>query len=139
MNSLILNTATRFLVALMLLFSVYMLLRGHNEPGGGFIGGLIAAVGFALYAISHGTEGARRALRKDPRTIAMVGLAIALFAGLASAVFGDQAFSGQWWFIGATEGYKGFPVGTVLLFDIGVYLVVVGAVMTLVLALEEEV
>ena len=54
MNSLILNTATRFLVALMLVFSIYLLWRGHNEPGGGFVGGLIAAIGFALYAIAYG-------------------------------------------------------------------------------------
>ena len=139
MNSLILNTATRFLVALMLLFSVFMLLRGHNEPGGGFIGGLIAAIGFALYAIAHGAEGARRALRKDPRLIAMVGLGVALLAGLISAINGDPLFTGLWWFIGGGEGSKGFPIGTVLMFDIGVYLTVVGSVMTLVLALEEEI
>ena len=116
-----------------------MLLRGHNEPGGGFIGGLIAAIGFALYAIAHGANDARRALRKDPRVIAMVGLGVALVAGLLSALSGDPLFTGQWWFIGGGDGSKGFPVGTVLLFDVGVYLVVVGAVMTLVLALEEEV
>jgi len=139
MNSLILKTATRFLVALMLLFSVFMLLRGHNEPGGGFIGGLIAAIGFALYAVAHGAADARRALRKDPRVIAMVGLGVALVAGLLSAFSGDALFTGLWWFIGGGEGSKGFPIGTVLLFDIGVYLVVVGAVMTLVLALEEEI
>ena len=138
MNSLILNTATRLLVALMLLFSVYMLLRGHNEPGGGFIGGLLAAIGFALYAIAHGTTAARKALRTDPRTIAFAGLAIAAAAGLAPVVIADAPFTGQWWFIGQGDGGKGLPISTVLLFDIGVYLAVVGAVLTLVLALEEE-
>ncbi|MDJ0950895.1 MAG: Na+/H+ antiporter subunit B [Alphaproteobacteria bacterium] len=139
MNSLILNAATRVLVALMLLFSVYMLLRGHNEPGGGFIGGLIAAIGFALYAIAHGTRAARRALRTDPGRIAMAGLGIALFAGLGAALAGEPLFTGQWAFIDIGDGSKGLPVSTVLLFDIGVYLVVVGAVLTLVLALEDEV
>ena len=139
MNSLILSTATRLLVALMLLFSVYMLLRGHNDPGGGFIGGLLAGIGFALYAIAHGTEAARRALRFEPQAIAMVGLGIALLAGLWAALFGDPLFTGQWWFVGATEGDKGLPLSTVLVFDIGVYLVVVGAVLTLVLGLEEEI
>ena len=139
MKSLILSAATRLLVALMLLFSVYMLLRGHNDPGGGFIGGLIAGIGFALYAMAHGTEAARRALRLDPGVIAMLGLGFALLAGLFSALAGDAPFTGQWWFIGAEEGDKGLPLSTVLLFDIGVYLVVVGAVLTLVLTLEEEV
>ena len=138
MNSLILNVATRVLVALMLLFSVYMLLRGHNEPGGGFIGGLIAAIGFALYAIAHGTAAARRALRLEPRVIAMAGLGLALLAGLGAALAAEPLFTGQWRFFGAEDGDKGLPISTVLLFDIGVYLVVVGAVLTLVLALEEE-
>ncbi len=139
MNSLILNAATRLLVALILLFSVYMLLRGHNDPGGGFIGGLIASIGFALYAMAHGTAAARQALRFDPAAIAMVGVGVALLAGLWAALFGDPLFTGQWWFIGASEDSKGLPLSTVLVFDVGVYLVVVGAVLTLVLALEEEV
>ncbi len=139
MRSLILNTATKGLVALMLLFSVYMLFRGHNEPGGGFIGGLVAAIGFAVYAIAHGTEAARRALRIEPRAIAMAGLGIALLAGIFSAFFGDPLFTGQWLFIDGSEGEKGFPLSSVLVFDVGVYLVVVGSVMALVLALEEEI
>ena len=61
MNSLILRTATPLLAGLMLLFSVYVLLRGHNEPGGGFIGGLIGASAFAIYAIAEGLAAARRA------------------------------------------------------------------------------
>ncbi len=140
MNSLVLNAATRLLVALMLVFSFYMLLRGHNEPGGGFIGGLIGSIGFVLYAIAHGTRAARQALRLDPAAIAMAGLGIALIAGLLAAFAGAPFFTGQWLFLGGTEGGdKGFPVSSVLLFDIGVYLVVIGAILTLVLALEEEV
>jgi len=138
MRSLILLAATRLLVALMLLFSIYMLLRGHNEPGGGFIGGLIAAIGFAVHAFAQGAEAARRALCLEPRAIAMVGLGVAALAGAFSAVFGDAPFTGQWAFLGGDEGAKGLPLSNVLLFDVGVYLVVVGAVMTLVLGLEEE-
>ncbi len=139
MNSLILSAATRILVALMLVFSVYMLLRGHNEPGGGFIGGLLATIGIVLYAIAHGSAAARKALRLDPLTIAMGGLGIALLAGVLAVLFGDPFFSGQWSFPFAEGGDKGFPISTVLLFDIGVYLVVVGAVLAIVLGLEEEV
>ena len=139
MNSLILSAATRILVALMLLFSIYMLLRGHNEPGGGFIGGLLATIGIVLYAIAHGSTAARQALRLDPLTIAMGGLGIALLAGVMAVLFADPFFSGQWWFPFADGGDKGFPISTVLLFDIGVYLVVVGAVLAIVLGLEEEV
>lgn len=138
MKSVIVESGARFLVALLLVFSVYMLLRGHNLPGGGFIGGLIGAVGFVIQTIACGTESARKALRADPSNIAMAGLGIALLAGLFAAFFGDALFTGQWLFIGATEESKGLPLSSVLVFDIGVYLVVMGAILTLVFALEEE-
>ncbi len=139
MNSVILRAGTRYLSGLLLVFSVYMLLRGHNEPGGGFIGGLIGATGFVLYAIACGTRDARAALRVLPQSIAMTGLGIALVAGLAAAVFADPLFTGQWLFLGATADSKGIPLSTVLVFDIGVYLVVFGSVLTLVFAMEEEI
>jgi multicomponent Na+:H+ antiporter subunit B len=139
MNSIILVAGTRLLVALFLVFSVFMLLRGHNEPGGGFIGGLIAATGFVIYAIACGTTAARQALRVAPERIAMAGLGIALFAGVAAAFNGDVFFTGQWLFLGATETEKGLPLSTVLIFDVGVYLVVMGSIMSLSFALEESV
>ena len=139
MNSVILVAGTRLLVALLLVFSVFMLLRGHNEPGGGFIGGLIGATGFVVYAIACGTDAARRALRVAPEKVAMAGLGIALFAGVAAIFFGDAFFTGQWLFLGATEDDKGLPLSTVLIFDIGVYLVVMGSIMCLAFALEESV
>ncbi|MCC1491836.1 Na+/H+ antiporter subunit B [Cognatishimia sp. F0-27] len=139
MNSVILRAGTRYLAGLLLIFSLYMLLRGHNEPGGGFIGGLIGSTGFVLFAVACGTSEARSALRFQPQAIALVGLGVALLAGLASALFGDALFTGQWLFIGATETDKGLPLSTVLVFDIGVYLVVFGSVLTLVFAMEEEI
>ncbi len=138
MNSVILSAATRILVSLMLVFSLFMLLRGHNEPGGGFIGGLLAATGYALYAIAHGAAAARRALRMDPLMIAVIGLGVALCAGLTAALADSAFLTGLWWFAGAIADSKGLPISTVLMFDVGVYLVVVGAVLTFVFALEEE-
>jgi len=139
MKSVILQAAAKLLVALLLVFSVYMLLRGHNEPGGGFIGGLIGAVGFVIYAIACGTATARVALRLAPETIAIIGLGVAMAAGLIAGLAGAPLFTGQWLFLFATPDDKGLPISTVLLFDIGVYLVVMGAILTLVFALEEEV
>lgn len=139
MNSLILTTATRLIVAILLLFSVFMLLRGHNEPGGGFIGGLIGATGFVMFAIACGTAEARAALRVRPQQIAAAGLGVAALAGLGSGLLGDPLFTGEWIFIGASEDDHGLGLSTVLLFDIGVYLVVMGGILTLVFALEEEI
>lgn len=139
MNSIILTTAARLLIAMLLVFSIFMLLRGHNEPGGGFIGGLIGASGFVLYAIACGTSEARTALRLPPENVAAIGLGLALMAGLLAAFFGSPLFTGQWLFLFAEDGGKGLPLSTVLVFDIGVYLVVMGAILSLVFALEEEV
>ena len=139
MNSLIFRTVSRFLVGLMLLFSIFLLLRGHNEPGGGFIGGLVAAAGIVVYGLADGPAAVRDILRVDPRAIAMVGLLMALLAGLIAAVTGAPFLTGLWTFIGATPDDKGLALGTPLLFDIGVYLVVVGGVLGMVIALEEEI
>jgi multicomponent Na+:H+ antiporter subunit B len=131
-TSLILTTTARLLVALMMLFSMFILLRGHNEPGGGFLGGLIAATSFVLYTLAEGPGAVRDALRIDPRRLAFVGLACAVAAGVWALLAGKPFLTGLW---GRVLGAK---VGTPLLFDVGVYLVVVGAVLAIVLALEEE-
>ncbi len=141
MNSIILSAATRIITPLMLAFSLFILLRGHNEPGGGFIGGLIAATAFALYAKAMGVGAARQALRFAPEAVAVGGLGIAALAGLWGLVQGGAFLAGIWPLLTTeADGSKaGLPVGSVLLFDIGVYLVVVGAVLTILFALEEDV
>lgn len=139
MNSVILQAGTRYLCGLLTLFSIYMLFRGHNEPGGGFIGGLIGSTSFILYTVACGPADARKALRVRPLTIAAAGLGFALFAGLFSALFGDALFTGQWLFLGASEGEKGLPISTVLIFDIGVYLAVFGSILGLVFSMEEQI
>ena len=65
----------------MLVFSVFILLRGHNEPGGGFIGGLIAASALAIYGIAFGVPAVRRALRFHPLAIAGAGLLLSSLSG----------------------------------------------------------
>ena len=82
MTSPIFRTAARLLMPLLLLFSVFLLLRGHNEPGGGFVGGLVAAAAFALYVIAYGVERARQALLVKPLTLLGAGLLIALASGV---------------------------------------------------------
>ena len=138
MNSLILATATRIITALILVFSVYMLLRGHNLPGGGFIGGLIAVTAFGLYALAHGVQAAQQALWVNPASLAMVGLGVAIASVFFAVPHGEPPMTGQWLFIGGGEGDKGVPLSSVLVFDIGVYLVVVGAVLSILFAMEEE-
>ena len=135
MRTLILRTNAPYLSALMMIFSVFVLLRGHNDPGGGFIGGLLAASAFAIYGIASGVASARRAMRFHPMAIAGSGLAMSVLAGLASILFGVPFMTGLW--APPIPGI-GFEVSSVLFFDLGVYLVVLGAVTSIALALEER-
>ncbi|MGV1790896.1 Na+/H+ antiporter subunit B [Rhizobium sp. A37_96] len=136
MNTLIFRTAAPFLTALMLLFSVFVLLRGHNEPGGGFIGGLIAASALAIYGIACGVTAVRRAIVFHPLAIAGFGLLASTVAGFLS-VFAGVPFMTGLWIYPHLFGIE-LALSTVMLFDIGVYLVVVGAITSIALALEER-
>ena len=133
--STILAAAVRVLLPLFLLFSLFLLLRGHNEAGGGFVGGLIASAGFALFGLSSGWDAARKALAMEPRSLIALGLALAAFSGLIGLLGGDTFMTGGW--ISATLPVIG-KAGTPLLFDLGVYFVVFGAVMMFLISLGEE-
>jgi len=135
MKSLILRTASRYLMVLLVLFSVFILLRGHNEPGGGFVGGLLIAGAFALYALAYEAKAARRLLRFDPRTIIGVGLVTAAGSGLAAMWHGQPFLTGLW--LPYPIPFLG-KLGTVLFFDLGVYLVVLGTTLLVLFTLEEE-
>lgn len=123
MRSLILSTATKILLPILLLFSVFMLIRGHNSPGGGFVGGLIASMAFALYTIAHGISHARQIFPLKPNVFIIGGLAAALLSGVLALFSGNPAFTGIW---GSYEVPVLGPLSTPLLFDIGVYFVVLG-------------
>jgi multicomponent Na+:H+ antiporter subunit B len=137
MRSLILLTAARLLTPLLLVFSVFLLLRGHNEPGGGFAGGLVAAAAFILLAVSRDPAAARRALRVEPQALIGAGLLVAIGAGVVGLIVGDPLLRGQWVEVSLPMDAR-LEFGTPLMFDIGVYLVVLGATLTMVLTLAEE-
>ncbi len=132
MTSLILRTSGRVILPLALLFSVYVLLRGHNAPGGGFIGGLIAAAGLAVYALPRGRSALVALMRVWPKALIGAGLALGLLSGLPALFLDSPYLTHQWTFPG------GLAVGTALVFDVGVYLTVVGAVLTFLSAYLEE-
>lgn len=136
MRTLIFRTVAPYLSALMVLFSVFVLLRGHNEPGGGFIGGLIAASAFAIYGIACGVSPVRRAMYFHPMAISGAGLLMASIAGMLSVFAGVPFMTGLWLYVPVLG--EELALSTVLVFDIGVYLVVVGAITSIALALEER-
>jgi multicomponent Na+:H+ antiporter subunit B len=134
MKTLIFRSIAPYLAALVLLFSVFVTLRGHNEPGGGFIGGLLAASAFALYGIAFGVPEARRAMWFHPMSVAGTGLLLSALSGLPSLFRGTPYLTGVW----TTAPLFHFDVATIILFDLGVYLVVAGAMTSITLALEDE-
>ncbi|MFA9480184.1 MnhB domain-containing protein [Phycisphaerales bacterium AB-hyl4] len=137
MSSLILRTAVALIMPLALLFSLFMAIKGHNEPGGGFIGGLIAAVSLAIYRMSNGPDTFRQLIPLHPRIIVFTGMAIALLTALAPLALGLPLLH-TW------HGYVGLPGGgtahasSALIFDAGVFLVVVGASIGMIIRLSEE-
>lgn len=131
----VLRSAVRVLFPLLLLFSAFLLLRGHNEPGGGFVGGLVAAMAFALVLVSEGPAAARRVLRADPRTLIALGLAVATASGLPPLLQGRPFLSGLWLPLPLPAVGK---LGSPVVFDIGVFAVVLGVVLAMLLALAEE-
>lgn len=91
MTSLILTTVTRLTFFLILLFSLYLLLRGHNAPGGGFIAGVMTALGLLLQAIAADLRHVRRVLRVDPRLLIGLGLLTSLTTGLVPLLLGYRS------------------------------------------------
>ena len=135
-GSLILSTMARVLLPLQLIFSIFMLLRGHDLPGGGFIAGLIGGSAFVLYMFAFGVPATYEMLRADPRTIAGVGLVIGTLAAVPPIFIGEPFFKALWWYpeiplIGEVS------INTPLIFDVGVYLTVLGSVLAIVVSLAE--
>jgi multicomponent Na+:H+ antiporter subunit A len=125
------QTAARLLMPLLLVFAVFLLFRGHNQPGGGFVGGLVAAAAFALYAIAFGVSRARQALLVRPMTLLGAGLLIALLSGVPAVVRGQPFLTALW-------APGSLPIGTPAVFDAGVFLVVAGVVLMMIFSLAEE-
>ncbi len=137
MASVILVTAARALFPVLLMFSVFLLLRGHNRPGGGFVGGLIAASAFALYWVAFDAATARRALGVDPFKLIGAGLLLAIGSGWLGPLSGLPFLTGVWATI-HMPGLGKIDLGTPLLFDLGVYLLVIGMAMLIITSLAEE-
>ncbi|NEN24670.1 Na+/H+ antiporter subunit B [Cryomorpha ignava] len=136
MNSIILRTATNYILPLLLMFSVFILLRGHYLPGGGFVGGLIAAVAFVLHMFAHGLEKTRELLVIHPGYLLPFGLSLALLSGFAPVFFTGEPFMTGVWMENPIPVIG--KVGSALFFDLGVYLVVFGVSLTIIFTISED-
>lgn len=137
MASVILRTATPVLMVLLIIFSIYALLRGHHEPGGGFVGGLLIAAAFALHALAHDVPSTRRLIGVPPHILMGSGLLTVAVSGAMGLLAGEPFLKGLWTTV-YIPGLGAVDVGTPLLFDVGVYAVVMGMVLMIILTAAEE-
>ena len=137
MKSPIIQLTAKRLLPVTLVLSLLVFYRGHNKPGGGFIGGLVAAAGFIFYAMAFDTAEAEKKLRVSPFALIVGGLSFALVSTLPSLFAGDPFFTGEW--ISLSVPLVGtLALGTPLLFDLGVYLIVWGVIVTILFHVMEE-
>ncbi|MFZ4451946.1 Na(+)/H(+) antiporter subunit B [Salibacterium aidingense] len=119
------------------MFSVFIFFNGHHEPGGGFIGGLMTSSAVVLLLLAYDLETVKRVLPFDFKIVTAAGLLTAVATGMGSFLFGEP-------FLSQTYDYFTFPVlgelelATALLFDIGVYLVVIGITLTIIQTIGED-
>lgn len=135
-RSLILDLGVQVLMPLLATFALYLLFAGHNAPGGGFTGGLVAGTALALPYLQSGPEGLRRVLRAEPTTLLGVGVAIAALTAVVGLAGGQLLTGGSY---SVTVPVLGTVKATsALIFDTGVFLVVVGLVSVALVALGPD-
>jgi multicomponent Na+:H+ antiporter subunit A len=120
-----------------LVFSLYLLFAGHNQPGGGFVGGLVAGAAFVLRYVAGGRAALRAAVPVDPGIPVGGGLVLAAGTGMAAWLFGGQflesgKLEADLWLLGHLKVTSALP------FDTGVYLVVAGLVLAVLRTLGAE-
>ena len=120
-----------------LVFSVYLLFAGHNQPGGGFVGGLLAGAALVLLYASGGSAAVERTARVEPQTLFGVGLLLSAVTGIVPALLGDAFLQSATW-TWAVPVLGTVKASSTLFFDIGVYIVVIGLVLMVLEVLGRE-
>ncbi|MCP3763919.1 Na(+)/H(+) antiporter subunit B [Domibacillus sp. A3M-37] len=137
-NDVILQTVSKIAVFIILTFGVYLFLAGHHHPGGGFIGGLTLSSAFVLLYLAFDVETINAGIPLDYKKVAASGVLIAVFTGMGSLLFGSS-------FLSQTFAYFDLPIfgktelATVVLFELGVALGVIGVVVTIMISISEDV
>lgn len=135
-NDVILRTVARFIVFIILTLAIYLFFAGHYSPGGGFIGGLVIASAFVLLYVTYDIEKVKAGIPIDFKVLAAIGVFLAVGTGFSSVLFGHDFL---------TQVAKDFHIpflgekelGTVMIFELGVALTVVGVVMTIIVSIAE--
>lgn len=136
MKDRIVRTAARHAIPILSVFALFLLVRGHNSPGGGFVAGLVAGAGMAFYALAYDVPQARRLIRVPPRTLIGVGLVVTVSTAAAPLALGRPPLTSG--FVEVTLPLIGdLALGSTLAFDAGVLLTVLGTTTAVVFSLGE--
>jgi multicomponent Na+:H+ antiporter subunit B len=146
MTTVIAQTVTRAVVPIIMVISTAFLLQGHNLPGGGFIAGVMTAVGVTLLYVVYSVEyvestvmrGIDSSLTDRYRLFAGVGLAVAAGTGITAMAFGLPFLSQDHWLLHGLPVYGDIHIASAFIFDLGVYLVVTMALLTIIAVVGEE-
>ncbi|WP_422122822.1 Na(+)/H(+) antiporter subunit B [Planococcus sp. X10-3] len=136
-NDVMLQTVTKVVTFIILMFAVHIFFAGHYTPGGGFVGGLLTATAIVLLMLAFGIQTVKKILPINYVVMTSVGLLVAIATASASILFDVPFF---------THAYDYFDLPlfgetslhSALLFDVGVYLVVVGVTMTIIQTIGED-
>jgi multicomponent Na+:H+ antiporter subunit B len=137
MKTIILQIALPYIRFFLIFFSIITLLRGHNLPGGGFIGGLMASGAFIFQALAWDVENSKKTLRISPTILIGIGLLTSFLSAIPGILAGKPFLTGTWIKIPIFSDYV-LKLGTPLFFDIGVYFTVFGVVLMFIYTLMEE-
>lgn len=136
-NDVYLHTASQVLVFLIMTYAIYILFAGHNNPGGGFVGGLVTATGFVLLYLAFDSRTVRQIIPANFRNIGAIGVLIAVLTGAVPALAGEP-------FLTHRTAHAHLPLfgdvhlATAVLFDVGVFLAVLGTAMTIISNISED-
>jgi len=136
MNSVILQIASRIVRTLLIFFALIALLRGHNHPGGGFIGGMLAGLSIAFRGFAYNITAADEMTKFKPHYYVALGLIIVLISVIPSLYLHDYFMQGEWFKISIGEWQ--LKIGTPLVFDIGVFFVVIGVSVLFLFSLKRQ-
>ena len=138
MTTVILRTASKLLVPMSLVFALFIYFKGHQTPGGGFVGGLVAAVAIIVMRMSQGPQAMEQLLPVKPVYLIATGLSLALITGLGALVLGLPFFFFNHGYLPLPGEDGSLEWATVMVFDLGVMSTVTGVVVGMIHALSQE-
>lgn len=136
MNSAILQIASKYIVAILITFGIIALFRGHNSPGGGFIGGLLVGLAIVYKGFAFTPEQVYLSLKIKPQVYIAIGLFLILLSVVPSIVVEAEIMTALWMKVALLQEAE-LKLGTPILFDLGVFFIVIGVVLSFMFSIHK--